>query len=388
MPEKPKIHEGKTIWELLAEPMPDDVVKWRQSTKPKKMQDGSFKSLYVCYVEGTTVRQRLEAVVPGRWSETIVESLAPIPPHEKQDDPFDYRPMFATRVRLTITGPDGVAVVRDGIGHGKDYKAAATDAFKRAGVMFGIAAELYDLPKVFVVMESGEKYAKPAQEISAAVAVAMAKRKRKVLSLSDDAENAPAADNSNGQGKTQPEGSSAAGKATQPQEPDPKNVINWGSYDVADTPNVVRAKLADAGVNLRTVRLLYNGFEAVPACPECGGRMIDMRATKLEKRLNPRSPDWKCADLKHQKDAGQYPKSCDGKFWPDELQIGWAKAVRPALIAVNGPVEGQTGFKWTIVEPDLREDPTEKKNVTTPEQVAKVLAADTAKDDGLGSVFD
>ena len=40
-----------------------------------------------------------------------------------------------------------------------------------------------------------------------------------------------------------------------------------------------------------------------PACPKCGGRMWDNRATKR----NPKAPDFKCRD-----------RACDGVFWPGQ----------------------------------------------------------------------
>ena len=48
-----------------------------------------------------------------------------------------------------------------------------------------------------------------------------------------------------------------------------------------------------------------------PACPKCGGRMWDNRATKR----NPKAPDFKCRD-----------RACDGVFWP-----GQHKAAVPIL---------------------------------------------------------
>lgn len=373
-----------SIWDRLAEPIPEDQVKWRQSTKPKQSRDGKFRSLYVCYIELNTVRERFDRVVPGRWSHSIIEMPAPINPHEKQDDPFNMRPMFAVRIRITVNGPDG-AVVRDGVGHGKDYKQATTDSFKRAGVMFGIAAELYDLPKVFVTMKSGERYAEPAESVELAVKTAIAKGKaRRIENVADDAETAPVASgNSGGQDDKGKAGSEAA-KATPAQENDPRNVIDWGRFEATDTPNVVRAKLSDAGVNIRTCRLTYKGFEAIPLCPTCGGSMIDRRAVKIEKKLNPRSPDWACADTKHQKNPAEFPKQCDGKFWPDDVQIGFARAIKPSLIGVKAPVPGAVTpeFKWTLVEPELRDDPSEKKA-----EPAAAATPGEAKDD-IGSVFD
>ena len=40
-----------------------------------------------------------------------------------------------------------------------------------------------------------------------------------------------------------------------------------------------------------------------PACPTCGGRMWDNRATKR----NPKAPDFKCRD-----------RTCDGVLWPGQ----------------------------------------------------------------------
>ena len=50
-----------------------------------------------------------------------------------------------------------------------------------------------------------------------------------------------------------------------------------------------------------------------PACPKCGGRMWDNRATKR----NPKAPDFKCRD-----------RLCDGVLWP-----GQHKAAVPILTA-------------------------------------------------------
>ena len=50
-----------------------------------------------------------------------------------------------------------------------------------------------------------------------------------------------------------------------------------------------------------------------PACPKCGGRMWDTRATKR----NPNAPDFKCRD-----------RSCDGVLWP-----GQHKAAEPIITA-------------------------------------------------------
>ena len=56
-----------------------------------------------------------------------------------------------------------------------------------------------------------------------------------------------------------------------------------------------------------------------PACPKCGGRMWDNRATKR----NPKAPDFKCRD-----------RTCDGVIWPPK-----GNAARPAAPAAEEPAE-------------------------------------------------
>ncbi len=59
-----------------------------------------------------------------------------------------------------------------------------------------------------------------------------------------------------------------------------------------------------------------------PACPKCGGRMWDNRASKR----NPKAPDFKCRN-----------RSCDGALWP-----GQHNAAVP-VIAPRQPQEKGTG---------------------------------------------
>jgi hypothetical protein len=57
-----------------------------------------------------------------------------------------------------------LGVVREDVGSGRDYKAAATDAFKRAAVRFGIAHELYSYGQNWVELDGDGRNAKPVED--------------------------------------------------------------------------------------------------------------------------------------------------------------------------------------------------------------------------------
>jgi hypothetical protein len=117
----------------LAAPVPDDAILWRQDGAPVT-RDGRFYARFVAYIEANTVRDRLDTVVPGEWE----LSLEMLPPLTVPDDGDAPTALCAFKARLRVRG-----VVREDVGTGRDYKIAATDAFKRVAVRFGIAHELY-----------------------------------------------------------------------------------------------------------------------------------------------------------------------------------------------------------------------------------------------------
>lgn len=64
------------------------------------------------------------------------------------------------------------------------------------------------------------------------------------------------------------------------------------------------------------------------ACPKCGGKTWDNRATKR----NPKQPDYKCRD-----------KACDGVIWPPRngtpaAASAPARTSAPAPLALGGPL--------------------------------------------------
>lgn len=210
------------VWSALSAPLPQGVISWRQDGKPIT-RDGRYLARFVCYVEANTVRERLDSVVPGEWDLTL-ELLPPVAGSDDTDA------VCAFKARLQVLG-----VIREDVGTGKDYKQAATDAFKRVAVRFGIANELYSYDMNWVEMDGDGKYAKPIE----------------------DPGHAYERRHSGGRGIA-----TKAAVAT-----------DDGVSDAAHAANTL------------------TDVDAV-SCPKCGGRMWDNRLTKR----NPKAPDYKCRD--------------------------------------------------------------------------------------------
>ena len=221
--------EKMDIWARIAAPVAPETISWRQDGR-SVLRDGKYVARFVAYIEANTVRERLDEVVPGEWDLTL-ELLPPVTTLDDSSEPA----VCSFKARLQILG-----VIREDVGTGKDYKQAATDAFKRAAVRFGVGHELYAYGQNWVEVDGDGKYAKPVEDPQAAY-------ERK----------------SNGTSRS----------------------------ETSRRPDSGKGDVAPAGVTT----------EASPACPVCGGRMWDNRATKR----NPRAPDYKCRD-----------RSCDGVVWP------------------------------------------------------------------------
>jgi hypothetical protein len=208
------------VWEKLAAALPAGSISWRQDGKPVR-RDDRFYARFVAYVDANTVRERLDSVVPGEWDLTL--ELLPTGSSEAGDEAT-----FSFKARLQVLG-----VIREDVGTGRDYKSAATDAFKRAAVRFGIAHELYAYEANWVEVDGESRNAKPIEDPQAAYV-----RRH---------------------GRTP-----AMAPAEHPAE------VEQDAEDSAP-----RSTLTD--------------LDAV-SCPKCGGRMWDNRATKR----NPRAPDFRC----------------------------------------------------------------------------------------------
>jgi hypothetical protein len=215
------------IWSRLSAPLPSGVISWRQDGKSVQ-RDGKYVARFVAYIDANTVRERLDSVVPGEWDLT----LDLLPTLAGQDE--NGEPTCSFKARLQILG-----VIREDVGTGRDYKSAATDAFKRAAVRFGIAHELYAFEQNWVQVDSDGRYAKPLEDPAAAYARRQAR---------------------------------SAARAR---------------VDRADDQEVAEDVMIET-----TLAGPASGPLALdePSCPKCGGRMWDNRLSKR----NPKAPDYKC----------------------------------------------------------------------------------------------
>src|SRR6476661_6544573 len=143
--------EKSDVWAKLSAPVPTGAISWRQDGKVTA-RDGKYFARFVAYIEANTVRERLDAVVPGEWDLTL-ELLPPIPGEDGDPSQCSFK------ARLQILG-----VIREDVGTGRDYKQASTDAFKRAAVRFGVGNELYAYEQNWVELDGDGKYAKPVED--------------------------------------------------------------------------------------------------------------------------------------------------------------------------------------------------------------------------------
>lgn len=233
--------DSAAVWTQLAAPLPETVVSWRQDGHVVQ-RDGRFFARFVAYVDANTVRERLDGVVPGEWDLTL--ELLP-----NLGEASDAESLCAFKARLQILG-----VIREDVGTGRDYKQAATDAFKRAAVRFGVAHELYAFEQNWVRMDGDGKDAKPIEDPAAAYV----RRQTR-----------------------QP-----------PEHQAPETTRRIGGVTAGDMAPRSPASHDDASGSLASTE---------PSCPRCGGRMWDNRLSKR----NPKAPDYKCRS-----------RGCDGVLWP------------------------------------------------------------------------
>jgi len=194
-----------------------------------------------------------------------------LPPLPGLDDSADGA-ACSFKARLQILG-----VIREDVGTGRDYKAAATDAFKRAAVRFGIAHELYAYEQNWVQMDGDGRNAKPLEDPG----VTYARRYGPT------------------NGAALPEEPAAAAAAASTPDVADVPARQHGSAKRARQSAAATAKEAPVSdVPMEAVVLETSG---TPECPKCGGRMWDNRLSKR----NPKAPDFKCRD-----------RSCDGVIWP------------------------------------------------------------------------
>lgn len=232
-------------WESLAAPIPPAHVQWRQDGRPVQ-RDGKYFARFVAFVDAQFVRERLDKENAGQWSTKL--ELLPAMTADANGEALDEPCAF--KCALTVA-----SVTREDVGTGRDYKTAASDAFKRAAVRFGIAHELYAYEQNWVQVDGDGKYAKPLEDPGEAYARRMQRS------------GAKAYDGGEARSQSQPGQASATPPSSAP------------SHENGDGPRAIDE----------------------PSCPKCGGRMWDNRLSKR----NPKAPDYKCRS-----------RSCDGVVWP------------------------------------------------------------------------
>ena len=141
------------VWGKLSAPVPPSTISWRQDGRPV-LREGKPFARFVAYIEANTVRERLDAVVPGEWDLTL--DLLPAVASAAEDGDGA---VCSFKARLQVMG-----VIREDVGTGRDYKQAATDAFKRAAVRFGIGHELYAYETNWVQVDGDGRAAKPVED--------------------------------------------------------------------------------------------------------------------------------------------------------------------------------------------------------------------------------
>lgn len=247
------------LWSAIAAPINPSDIQWRADGKAVN-RNGSFIQRYVPFISAQVVQRRLDSVVQGEWDVTISE----LPPVNGQ---------FAVKARVQILG-----VIREDIGQGTDWKGAASDAFKRAAMRFGVGAELYDFDQNWVRVDGQGNYAKPLEDPTEAYL-----RRQSGAKAPADA--------------TVPAGiRKALG-----DDPEDTRLLDPEPTRAASAP------ISDPGS---------------VECPKCGSGMWDNRVGKR----NPKAPDFKCRD-----------RTCDGVIWPPKTTQPSA-SVKPGRESVQGPL--------------------------------------------------
>ena len=280
------------IWSKLSAALPSGVISWRQDGRPVQ-RDGKFIARFVAYIDANTVRERLDSVVPGEWDLTL-ELLPTLPPH---DEGGVSEQTCSFKARLQILG-----VIREDVGTGRDYKSAATDAFKRAAVRFGIAHELYDYEQNWVQVDGDSKYAKPLEDPAEAYARRLARSEARAQSREQERERTRTA---------------------------------------AEAPAPVESTAAESEPAVQieaTLAAPASGPLALdePSCPKCGGRMWDNRLSKR----NPKAPDFKCRN-----------RSCDGVIWPPKPVAATAAEAAPVAARTSNGTNGKARARKSSAGP-------------------------------------
>lgn len=161
----PKNSNNKTdeleVLAALAKPFLPSQVRWRvpENTIGTRLRDKRRFGRALAYLDARAVIDRLNEVLGGNWS----SSLTPV---------TEYGQVTGFLCALTLTFPGGACATRTDIGTvdpniGNDMalKAGASDALKRAAVLFGIGQYLSSLEMPQVEVDSSGRIIGPYPEL-------------------------------------------------------------------------------------------------------------------------------------------------------------------------------------------------------------------------------
>jgi len=275
------LNENLQRFITLQEPIPRPSVEWRIDGKAFE-QSGRLFARFVPFINAQTVQRRLDAHFPGEWNLYVEEVLGAT---EKTREGGS---LFSFKGRLTVGN-----ITRECIGTDETRKGAATDAFKRAAVRFGIGAELYDtMPNWVRVVVAGKTW-KPAEDPEEAY-------QRMLKRVSEEKYN------------------TQVREMEDPYEP--------ASPVPASTPTLPKSqqRAADEFANLR--------------CPVCKGPVEDQRTTRKNNQ-----PLWKCM-----KPRGV----CNRAIWSEDEARKILAAQQTGQLALTSSGPDTSGFPPALKDED------------------------------------
>jgi len=131
---------------MLEQPFPNELLRTRK---------GPFGQTF-SYVEGAEYIRRLNDVFEGNWSFEIVEHQV------REAEVVVLGKLIADGVTKMAFGGSSITVSREGevISIADDFKAAATDALKKAASLFGVGLHLYSSDRPVEAASPGNGMAK------------------------------------------------------------------------------------------------------------------------------------------------------------------------------------------------------------------------------------
>jgi hypothetical protein len=156
------------MFDALAAPFPPEEIMWRvgPTNEKSRNQDQPLRGQPLCYIDARAVMDRLDSVCgPEGWQDT-------------------YTPGVATSIVCNI----GIKIADEWIWKGDGAgatdmeadKGALSDAFKRAGVRWGIGRYLYEIKSPWLVLEKRGTTAIINDEQKAALAKLYEEAARKI----------------------------------------------------------------------------------------------------------------------------------------------------------------------------------------------------------------